>query len=362
MTRQTTLTLLLTSLLTTQTQADPKILTCADVECPIVPNTTSANCTVLGTEYTAIGILPLDPLPPDAITDRQTAETTLQGLSWTKAVGTDDFSREERRFRQGFFLGTPPEFDSLVDGTKTDACALLFTQVAPIVRLDKGGSSHVAPQGTCSDALSSECVAALTRRAEGVDLAGLAGQEACDKLRGEFVGGGEAGGGLDEECARFVTGDQQRWTGVRARALVGEGAVEAVGAGENGTTNCWPVWPREDGLRVVGEVETTGDYDATTLQRNLLGATPILTVFYPVNSNKGNGNGNNENNGNNGLVSRATAQLTCVQVSDLTTASNETMVPGEHDDNGDSSAIRMMGGSQVAMWGALMAVVFVFWG
>ncbi|KAH6618223.1 hypothetical protein B0J18DRAFT_468525 [Chaetomium sp. MPI-SDFR-AT-0129] len=360
MTRQTIPPLLLTVFLTAHTQAGPKILTCADVECPIVPNTTSANCTVLGIEYTAIGIVPHDPPPPDAVTDRQTAEKTLQGLSWTKAVGTDDFSKKERRFRQGFFLGTPPEFDSSFDASKTGACALLFTQVAPVVRLDKGGSSHVAPEGTCSDALSSECVAALMRRAEGVDLAGLAGQEACDKLRGEFVGGGAAGGGLDEECARFVTGDQRRWSGVRARALIGEGAVEGITAGENGTTNCWPVWPREDGLRVVGEVKTTGGYDASTLQRNLLGATPILTVFYPVNRNKDNGNGNSENNGNNGLVSRATAQLTCVQVSDLTTASNETMTPGENED-GDSFAIRLVGGSQVAMWGALMAVVFVFW-
>lgn len=105
-----------------------------------------------------------------------------------------------------------------------------------------------------------------------------------------------------------------------------------------------------------------GGYDVSTLQRNVLGATPILTVFYPVNNNKGNGNGNNENNGDNGLVSRTTAQLTCLQVSDLTTASNETMTPGENGDDDDSSAIQLIGGSQLAMWAALMTVVVVFWG
>lgn len=251
MARQTTLTLLLTSLLASQTQAENKILTCADVECPIVPNTTSANCTILGTEYTAIGIVALDPPPSDAVTDSDAAEKALQGLSWTKAIGADDFSKKERRFLQGFFLGTPPNFDSLVDDTTTGACALLFTQVSPIVRLDKGGSSHVAPEGTCSDALSAECVAALTRRAEGVDLGGLGGQKGCDKLQEEFVGGG-----LDSECAQFAT-REGKWSGVRARALVGEGAVEAITAEGNGTTNCWPVLPKEDGLRLVEEVQTT---------------------------------------------------------------------------------------------------------
>jgi hypothetical protein len=185
---------LASAVLATVHGASAEILSCADVECPITPGTTSATCTVADKTFNSVGIASLD-------TDIE----ALKGLSWVKAVGAEDASNDERVFDQTFYLGTPDDFDF----DDTGACALFFKQVSDRVKFGDGDARNT--QGTCAEALSTPCVSALIDRARNVDLQGLSGSAACEQLRRDFVGN------LDSACSDFADGDH--WRGLVAQGM-----------------------------------------------------------------------------------------------------------------------------------------------
>ena len=74
-----------------------------------------------------------------------------------------------------------------------------------------GDGDRRTAQGTCGQALGDACVSALTDRAKKVDLSGLRGRRACDKLRQDFADH------LDSACADAARGSQ--WSGIEAQRM-----------------------------------------------------------------------------------------------------------------------------------------------
>jgi hypothetical protein len=126
----------------------------------------------------------------------------LKELSWVEGVGAEDVGSTERSFEQAFYLATPDGFDF----DSTGACALFFTQVSDNVR--GGDADPRGSEGTCSDAMTDPCVTALVDRAK-VDLNGLSGTAACEKLQRDFSGN------LDSACTGSARANN--WSGITAK-------------------------------------------------------------------------------------------------------------------------------------------------
>jgi hypothetical protein len=180
------------------------IASCADVMCPSAPASVAAQCAVLNKTFTAIGQARI---PIDTSTNGGSSSSTLAGLSWIEGVAVRDRPGIDRTYDKTFYLGTPPDLDL----TGTGSCAVFFTEVSDGVSFGDGDPSTV--QGTCQQAMSSDCVSALIGRAKAVNFQGLPIDDACKKLQGEFHVN------LDPVCSRFATGSQ--WGGiVTARRLL----------------------------------------------------------------------------------------------------------------------------------------------
>lgn len=238
---------------------EAQILSCADVECPINPGTTSAKCTVVDKTFNAVGVAELS-----------TDLDDFKKLSWVKAVGAEDGSTDSV-YDQTFYLGTPEGFSF----SGTGACALFFSEVSSEVKFGDGDARMTT--GTCKEALSDDCVSALVDRAKAVDLKGLSNTDACAKLQRDFSDN------LDSACSKFATG--KSWAGIRAQgklspivlhmilvltlshtALSGNGSPEPISEKQNATSNCWPIVPKADGLRVVESINVTVSFSPLKFQ------------------------------------------------------------------------------------------------
>lgn len=196
---RTLLTLASAALLQVARVHGADILSCADVGCPIVEGTTAANCTVADRSFSAVGLTDLD---TGGVNDR------LRGLSWVKGVSaTDHPANRSRVFDQTFYLGTPDDFDF----EDTGACALFFGAAGESVRF--GDADPRNSQGTCGQALSDACVSALTDRAKKVDLTGLRGRRACEKLQQDFTDN------LDSACSDAAGGNSWPWVSAKGMWL-----------------------------------------------------------------------------------------------------------------------------------------------
>ena len=154
------------------------IASCADVDCPDSDNGGGSKCTIADKTFSAIG---LSSIP--------TTSEQLSGLTWTQGVrtndtwvkGTDGKDQGQRTFEKAFYLGTPPSKNL----TDVSACAVFFNELKDDV--DFPVSRNGISKGTCQEALTTECVDALTKRALGVDLSGLSNVDACKKLQTAFT-------------------------------------------------------------------------------------------------------------------------------------------------------------------------------
>lgn len=166
------------------------IVGCIDVDCPIRPNTTDTQCTVIDQTFHAVGLARIP------VTSK-----SLTGLSWTEGVAAVD-AIGNRTYLTNFYLGTPPDTNL----TGTGACAVFFGEVS------KAASFHSdvkEAQGTCQEAIGAECVNALVERATLVDVKGLGNVEACTKLETAFKEN------LDPACKYIATGSN--WTGLSVK-------------------------------------------------------------------------------------------------------------------------------------------------
>ncbi|KAK3897164.1 hypothetical protein C8A05DRAFT_20014, partial [Staphylotrichum tortipilum] len=228
---QRTLLVLSSVVLATIAPTSAKILSCADVGCPITAGTT-ATCTVVDHSFSAVGVAAID--------------SSVKGLSWVKAVGGERQGANDF-LDQGIYLGRPDGFDF----GSTGACALLFTQVSDMVRF--GDLDPKGTEGVCSDAMTNACISALTDRAKKVDLKGLSGTAACAKLQSDF-----SNNPVDSACAAFA--QASKWAGIEARALSGTGSPTPISTTQNTTSTCWPILPKTDDLTLVDSSNSTVSY------------------------------------------------------------------------------------------------------
>ncbi|PVH88140.1 hypothetical protein DL98DRAFT_525403 [Cadophora sp. DSE1049] len=249
------------------------IIGCAALPCPD-DAAGDSQCTVVDKTFSNVG---LSRIP--------VTSQTLTGISWTEGVSViDSNDTTSRTFEKAFYLGVPPKTNL----TGTGACAVFFNQVSKKVVFDNQDVEEA--QGTCQEALNSQCVSALVDRAEKVDVVGLGSADACTKLDASFK---ET---VDSACTVFANGNI--WSGLSVKPLTGTQAATPITESQNGTSNCWPIVPREYDLSLVASTKSSGDFLIETESMNFFGITPILTLFYP---------------GNGTLITKAEAQMTCMK-------------------------------------------------
>jgi hypothetical protein len=153
------------------------IVGCVELECP--PSSTdnaNDNCTVADSSFPYVGL-----------TRIPTENKDLAGkLSWTKGFNIADSPDNGRTFHSAFYLGTPPDLDL----SDTGACAVLLHGASAALSFDKIDTNRDTAQGTCSDAMGSDCVTALLDRAKklldsfGNDIP--SSEDACAKLQDDL--------------------------------------------------------------------------------------------------------------------------------------------------------------------------------
>ena len=154
------------------------IASCADVDCPDSDVGGGSKCTIVDKTFDSIGLASIP-----------TTSQKLSGLTWTQGVNTKDTwtkgadgkDQGQRAIEKAFYLGTPPDKNL----TDVGACAVFFNELKDDV--DFSTVQNGISKGTCQDALTTECVDALTKRALEVDLSGLANGDACKKLQTAFT-------------------------------------------------------------------------------------------------------------------------------------------------------------------------------
>lgn len=167
------------------------IVGCDYLDCPFgdgTPRHQWANCTLVDKEYTAVGFsrIPL-------------SSSSWPGLSWL--YGAERDSSISPTFEKNFYLAAPPE----TDFSDVTACAIFFRNVSSVVSFP--GYSGTS-EGTCEDAMSKDCVAALNKQASAVDVEGLSAKDACSKVKGELLEK------MDPECYSWAR--DREWNSITA--------------------------------------------------------------------------------------------------------------------------------------------------
>lgn len=195
--------LLLAGVAVSAQDTDKTIVGCVEVGCPpSSQDTANDNCTVAGRSFPYVGATRIPFTASDALA-KQLSWT--QGFNITTTTNTSGGDGETRAFGSSFYLGSPPDLD--LGGT--GACAIFFHGVAASLSFDRDSPSEEPAQGTCSNALGSACVEALTERARNLDVSGAANsRDACDRLREELETN------MDDPCSQFSKGSWSNLTAV----------------------------------------------------------------------------------------------------------------------------------------------------
>ncbi|RSL80405.1 hypothetical protein CEP51_006607 [Fusarium floridanum] len=278
---------------TAQDDLPQTIVGCDYLDCPFgdgTPRYQWANCTLADKDYTAVGFSRI-PLSSD---------TPWPGLSWL--YGAEQDSSASSTFEKNFYLGAPPE----TDFSDVTACAIFFRNASGAVVFQ--GSSRTS-QGTCEDAMSKDCVAALNKQAAAVDVDGLSAKDACSKVKDDLL---ET---MDPDCYSWAR--DRDWNNITAVPLSGPDAPKPISREENSTSNCWPVSPKNYSLTKVESyvVDRTGEDDDESPNS----VVPILTVFFP---------------GDSDTIPEPESQMNCIK-----TVVNPDM---EFDDENGSNALKNM--------------------
>jgi hypothetical protein len=315
------------------------IMGCDRIDCPKAPGTNFNECRVVDREFNHIGLATVK-------NSLSKNFTWAVGVHNTRVdpVGGDPFMAYERNF----FFGSPGEVnlpEGVAESSFFGGCALFFTNVSKSV--DFQGNGPLDNSGTCEDAMSPGCVAALSNQA--VSAVGPAKDQSsvgglCQTLRKSIADN------LVSECSRFAIGNN--WAGLEVRgkyllygnslsfpnkekphkrlrtcfvlhfysvssfdikwsrlisklkiALTGKDAERSVAEIENSNSNCYPTFPKTNSLGRVAAFNRSGTGLSQDFVPNMYGITPILTVFFPVG-----------NISQKSLLQKAEAELTCLKV------------------------------------------------
>ena len=169
---------------------------CIDVRCPPATDGTNDNCTVAGRSFPGVGVTPI------------TSDTeALSRLTWSKGVNVTDGPDGAREFGSSYYLGTPPSLDL----RSTGACAIFFNGVSSSLSFETGVPNNETSDGTCSDAMGSDCVQALIDRARNFDIDDDdSNEEWCTRLRENLEEN------MDASCRQFQSGFWTNLTSVGA--------------------------------------------------------------------------------------------------------------------------------------------------
>ncbi|KAK5636102.1 hypothetical protein RRF57_011814 [Xylaria bambusicola] len=258
------------------------IVGCVDLECPASNVTpTDDNCTVADKSFTYVGL-----------TRIPTENKDLEGkVSWTKGFNVINTADYGQTFDSVFYFGTTPDLD-LAD---TGACAVFLHGIETQLSFDKVSVNTETAQGTCSDAMGSDCVNVLVERAKKLlnNFEGEApsSEEVCSRLKDDLQKN------MDDACASISNGP---WSNLTFSALSGKAAWQPLSGDKNSSSTCWPVLPKENQLSLAGEYRTEGSDKIEDIKKALYSITPILTIFFPT--------------GDQSIVSEADASLSCLKV------------------------------------------------
>ncbi|RYO75389.1 hypothetical protein DL766_005617 [Monosporascus sp. MC13-8B] len=278
---------------------------CVDVGCPAsTRDSANDNCTVAGRSFPYVGV-----------TRIPTSSEALTGLTWSK--GFNITGDGERRFGSSYYLGSPADLDL----SNTGACAIFFHGASRSISFETDPATDETTQGTCSDAMGSACVDALTARARNLDIGdGASSEEVCARLRDDLREN------MDDACARITGGS---WSNLTTVALTGNGAPEPITSQQNASSNCWPVTEKQHDLTLVSDYQVQGGNLVNEVYEAQWAITPILTLFYP--------------NGEGSLVDAADASLSCIKVMGPALASVDTMDNGTTDTEGGAASLSISG-------------------
>ncbi|KAI1115296.1 hypothetical protein F5Y14DRAFT_410827 [Nemania sp. NC0429] len=318
------LTVILASLARVRSQdLNSTIVGCAQLDCPAsTADTANDNCTVADKSFTYVGL-----------TQLTSSQESLQRLSWTKGFKIIDLPNNNRTFQNSFYLGSPPDLEL----RGTGACSVFLHGVSASLAFGGDEGRNETSQGTCADAMGSECVSALLDRAKSFfqDPANdnTSNTNRCSALQEHLHNN------VDGPCLRISGGS---WTNLSSTGLTGDGSPQPISQEDNSTSTCWPVLPKQNQLTHVTDYTVPGTLLAKDAETALLAITPILTVFYPAREES--------------VVRDVDASLTCVKVLGPPRASLDTISDGSGE--GFAASLSPSMTTLVAM-GSLLAVLFV---
>ncbi|KAI3322530.1 hypothetical protein HD806DRAFT_128338 [Xylariaceae sp. AK1471] len=302
------------------------IVGCAGLDCPASSaDTANDNCTVVDNSFTYVGL-----------TRAPTTQDSLKGVSWTKGFHIVDLPGNNRTFQSSFFLGMPPDL-KLRD---TGACSVFLHGVSASLSFGDDGADVETSQGTCANAMGSECVDALLERARDffndTKTSNNSDADLCSALQDDLHQN------MDDACLRVSKGS---WTNLTSTALTGNDSPQPISAADNSTSTCWPVLPKQYQLTNVADHIVQGTLLVADAEKAQFAITPIITVFYP--------------SGDGSIVSTVDASLTCAKVVGPPRASLDTIDDGSGDDDDKGSAVSLVPSStMLATMGALLVVFF----
>ncbi|KAL4869619.1 hypothetical protein BDV12DRAFT_208410 [Aspergillus spectabilis] len=207
------------------------IVGCNDLECPL---NDTYKCHLDDTTYSNVGLA--------RIVDPQSA---LEGISILKA-----------------YLGIPEDINT----DNISGCAVIFNYSPG----EFEGGDEESAVGSCSDLIEESCIDALVQR--GADI----GDGNCNSFERELRQN------AIEECADFA-GQGHGLGNFTLSSLADSTTFAGV---QNGSSDCWPVSPKADGLALFDEEITFSDFTDAESTNQLYKVTPILTVF-PRNTDDG---------------------------------------------------------------------------
>ncbi|KAI1189213.1 hypothetical protein F5B17DRAFT_392343 [Nemania serpens] len=299
------------------------IVGCVDLDCPAsTADTANDNCTVADKSFTYVGL-----------TRIPTTQESLQGLSWTKGFNIIDLPNNNRTFQNSFYLGTPPDLKL----SSTGACSVFFHGVSTSLSFGGDNGKNETSQGTCADAMGSDCVNALLNRAKTFikesENNNTSDTDLCSALQDHLHNN------MDTPCLRISGGS---WTNLSSTEITGNGSPQPISKEDNSTSTCWPVLPKQNQLTHVADYMVPGTHLEKDAQTALAAITPIITVFYP--EEKGS------------IVGDIDASLTCVKVLGPPRASLDTMSDGSAEGLAASLSPSL---TTLAAIGSFVAVFFV---
>ncbi|KAK4185787.1 hypothetical protein QBC35DRAFT_297153 [Podospora australis] len=327
--------------------ATAQISGCADVGCPLDPETSIPLCDLkpFKAPFQAIGVtrIPTDipALQGLSLTLGASVNATITGVEYGDSYDT----------QTTVLFNTPKGFNKDKD---IGGCALFFDSVNDeTVNFGTNGNEVKTSQGTCSQALSESCVSALLKRAKEVSVQGLSLKAACDKMEEAFDGE------VDRACSDFAV-DGYSYTEERDLKVFSPSAIPITGVPlktvhrqldwvsepveiqeTDDASACWPTLPVGKDERPV----ITGIYSsrfATNIEelagKKFYRVMPVLTIFLPM-----------ADSGGEASLSQTEAQLTCVKVVEETSFFSENFwVPVKRSEGGRLVASSALGVSMLA--------------